>query len=166
VTADVIDLVDVGCVEAGQAILGAALIGGPAARDAVASLESNDLTDTRQRAVLEAMHALIAREAPIEPTTVLGELRAGGSDVRMPAGRDCGVYLADLMEHAGNGHPSFHLRVVLEYALRREVRQAGIRITQAAGAIPVGELVDFALNEHSRVLRAGQRLHAAKAAGE
>jgi replicative DNA helicase len=160
--AEALDLVDVGCVEAGQAVLGAALVGGSAARDVVTCLESGDLTDTRQRAVLEAMLALIARDAPIEPATVLGQLRAGGADVRLPAGRDAGVYLSDLMEYAGAGHPRFHLRVILEHALRRETRQTGTRITQAAGSGAVGELVDFVAREAGRVFEAGQRLEASR----
>jgi replicative DNA helicase len=160
-TAPALDLVEVGCLEAGRSVLGTALAGSTAAREALGHLQSDDLTDTRQRAVLEAIQALITREAPIDPVTVLGELRAGGTDVRMPAGRDAGVFLADLMEHAMTGHPGFHVRVILEYALRRDMRRAGMRIQQAAGSSPIGHLLDFIAQELNRVVATEARLKAA-----
>ena len=60
-------------------------------------------------------HKLFGLGVTIDPVTVLGQMRAGGTEVLMPAGRDAGVYLADLMERAGAGAPRYYLRVILEH---------------------------------------------------
>lgn len=155
---DVLDLVDVGCDEAGAAVLGSALFGRADARAVVALLRIEDLTDTRQRAVLVAMHALIERGAPIDPVTVVGEMRAqGSSEARLPAGRDAGVYTADLMERGMTGAPQFHLRVILEHGVRRAAQSAGMRITQAAGTMPVDDLAAFVADQVTVVQLAEKR---------
>lgn len=160
---EILDLVDVGCEEAGAALLGSALFGCPEARTAVGELRDDDLTDTRQRAVLVAMHALIERAAPVDPVTVLGEMRAhGSSEVRLPAGRDAGVYLADLMERGMTGHARHYLAVILEHGVRRAARTAGTRITQAAGSMPLADLAPFVGEQARRVLEAVQRREAVR----
>lgn len=159
---ELLDLVDVGCDEAGAALLGSALFGSPEARGAVAELHVDDLTDTRQRAVLAAMRPLIDRGAPLDPVTVVGEMRANGSsEARLPAGRDAGVYLADLMEQGMTGQARFYLAVILEHGVRRAARQAGTRIVQAAGSMPLSDLPALVGDEARRVLDAVQRRDAA-----
>lgn len=158
-----LDLVDVGCDEAGAALLGSALFGNADARGAVAGLRGDDLTDTRQRAVLAAVQTLIARDAPIDPVTVVGAMRGGGStEVRLPAGRDAGVYLADLMERGMTGHARWYLGIILEHGIRRATRAAGTRIAQAAGTMPVDELATFVGEQAKVVLAAVERLEAVR----
>jgi replicative DNA helicase len=106
------------------------------------------------------MHTLLGRDVPIDPVTVLGEMRANGSAARLPAGRDCGVYLTDLQEAGMTGHARYYLAVILEHVVRRVAREAGLRIQQAAGSVPLDELGTFVAHEAGRVLVASQRLEA------
>jgi replicative DNA helicase len=155
-----VDLVDVGCSEAGAALLGTALLGSGEARAAVEGLREADLSDVRQRAVLDAMRTLIERGDPIDPVTALGEMRATGSAARLPAGRECGVYLLDLLEQGMAGHPRHYLAIILEHGVRRVAREAGIRVTQGAGSLPLADLQAFVAQEAARVLDAAKRLEA------
>lgn len=157
-----LDLVEVGCAEAGAALLGAALAGDLRAADAVRDLDDMTLTDTRHRFVLTTMRALLVRGIPLDPVTVLGEMRANGTAARLPAGRDAGVYLADLLEQGVARDPWHCRRVVLEHTVRRVAREAGLRIQQAAGSVPLAELPAFVEQEAGRVIAAAEQAAATR----
>lgn len=102
-------------------------------------VEPEDFHDPRHRAVVGAMRELVARKVPVDPVTVLGELRRSGAAHAIDPCpdaqdmRDVGVFLAELLEAtplaASVGH---YLDVLLEARLRREIAKLGQQMAQAA----------------------------------
>ena len=83
------------------------------------------------REVLASVKRLHARRSPTDPTAVLTDLHARG--VRHVGTRDAGVVLHDLLVAAWTPEAgAHHLAVLCEYAARRRVVEAGVRMIQQA----------------------------------
>jgi replicative DNA helicase len=126
------DLAQEGCAEAGRWLLGSALSGYPDALNALTDLAADDLTDASQRALLEVIQDLQARDAPIDLVTVLGEIKKRGDQFPLPADRRAELYLHGLLESARGHAAGYYKLVVLENKLRRVACSAGTRIELAA----------------------------------
>jgi hypothetical protein len=84
-----------------------------------------DLTVPQHRHVAAAARVLLKQGYPVDPVTVLGQLRRQGTENARTDNRDAGVLLVELCQAApcvsNAGH---YLRVVLEHAYRREPSRA------------------------------------------
>ncbi|MBC7678309.1 MAG: hypothetical protein H7233_04885 [Pseudorhodobacter sp.] len=81
------------------------------------------------RQVLASVKRLHARRAPTDPTAVLTDLHAHG--FRHVGAADAGVVLHDLLVAAWTPESgAHHLTVLCEYAARRRVVEAGVRLIQ------------------------------------
>ena len=150
------DIELIGCPDAEAALLGAALLTGRA-DDVLTGVTLDDFTTGLHQAVFDAMRHLIDRGEPVDPVTVLGEMRAAGT-VESRHGRDLGVSLVALAEGCPTATNHRHYRrTVLEHSYRRRVRQAGERLTQAAADTPLDELQQLTHREHIDVEQARQR---------
>lgn len=124
----------IGSVEAEQAFLGCLLqIKGDFLRLLVTQAEAGDFTDPRHAAVHTVMLQLHEERQPLDPVTVLGQLRRSGLERSMTADRDAGVFLADLMDATPTvGNVGYYLTILLEHRVRRECARLAERMTQAA----------------------------------
>lgn len=134
----------IGCPEAEAAVLGA-LLGTHSSlllAGYLRQLEAEDFVDPRNRAVFEAMRALVDGRAAVDPVTVLGELRRSGGERAMTDDKSAGVYLADLVSAPPSvGSVGHYLQVVLEHRVRRTAEELGIRLQQIAGDASQVEVV-------------------------
>lgn len=122
---DVDPLADLGMERAVLALT----MGVPALVDDVA-LEPADFTHQGHAAVWQAMRALASRGEPTVPLAIVAEVAACQPDVRgVTAGWVLDIYGAATSFGGAAGWYADRLR---ELAERRRVREAGIRITQAA----------------------------------
>jgi replicative DNA helicase len=133
----------IGCVEAEAALLGALLqTNAPYVAHALAGqLEEGDFHDPRHRAVVVAMRQLVRADKPLDPVTVLGELRRSGLERCMTDDRSAGVFLTDLMTAAPTIASAGHyLDIVLEHRVRAEMVRLADRMTQAAEAASLDDV--------------------------
>lgn len=150
------DIELIGCPTAEAALLGAALISGRA-DDVLTGVTVDDFTTGQHRTVFAAMRELVDRGEPVDPVTVLGEIRAAGA-VESHHGRDLGLSLMALAENCPTATNHRHYRqTVLQHTYRRRIRQAGERFTQYAADAPLDELHQLAHREHVDVEQARQR---------
>ena len=120
----------IACPEAERALLGAALLS-HAGVDALHGLTGMDFTDTGCTRVFRAIFELVGGGQPIDPVTVLGQLRRNGDAASV--GRSAGVFLHDLVEAAPvPSAASDYRRTVLEHTYRRSVAAAAERWAQLA----------------------------------
>jgi replicative DNA helicase len=95
---------------------------------------------------------------PVDPVTVLDQLRRQGMGHASTAHRDAGVLLVDLCQAApcidSAGH---YLRIVPELANRRRVQQAALRRQSAATGSLAG-LLALVKGEERAVLAAQERV--------
>lgn len=132
----------IGSLEAERAFLGCLLqLKGDFLRMIVTQAEAGDFTEPRHAAVHMAMMQLHADRQPLDPVTVLGQLRRSGLERCMTADRDAGVFLADLMDATPSvGNVGYYLTILLEHRVRRECAQLAVRMTQAAEHEDLGVL--------------------------
>lgn len=141
------------------AVLGCVLRAGPDQARAVLGLLGEDCWSVPQHAhVATAARALLARGEPVDPVTVLGQLRRQGIENARTASTDAGVFLVELCQAApcvsNAGH---YARIVLEHAYRRRVQAAALRLLHAADTADLTELCELVDAEHTAVARAGHR---------
>ncbi len=87
-----------------------------------------DLTVPQHRHVAAAARALLEQGHPVDPVTVLGQLRRQGTENARTDNRDAGVLLVELCQAAPcAGSAGHYLRIVLEHAYRRRAQQAATR---------------------------------------
>lgn len=150
----------IGCFEAEAAVLGCLLQAGPMVTTGfLRQLEVADFTDPRHRVVFLAMTELQAAGQPVDPVTVLGQLRRTGAAQSMTADKGAGVFLADLLEAPPSvGTIGHYLLIVLEHRVRTEVETAGARLQQVAGAENIGTVRDVLQTDVAHLTRLLGRL--------
>ena len=117
-----------------------------------------DLTVPQHRHVAAAARALLEQGHPIDPVTVLGQLRRHGTENARTDSRDAGVLLVELCQAAPSVTSAGHyLRIVLEHAYRRRAQQAAMRLLQAAETGPLTALHDLVEREHTALAAAHRR---------
>jgi len=135
-------------VFAERATLGAILLSPRVAAQALPLLRPEHLANPWHRQLLETMQAVHSSGRPLDAITAHAELRRRG--LTRFAERDTGVLLADLLEAtptAGSG--MYYTAVVLEYAARRRLVQAAVRLAQVAqdGHGDLDDVMRFAAHE-------------------
>ena len=132
------------------AVLGCALQTTPdRARALLAGLGEQDFTVPQHGHIAAAITALLGRGEPVDPVTVLGQLRRQGLEHAGTASKDAGVLLLELCQSAPTvGSGSFYARIVLEHSYRRRVQRAAVRLLQGAGYLPMADLADLVTREH------------------
>jgi replicative DNA helicase len=148
------------------AVLGCVLLGGPGvARDVLHRLSSEDWTVPVHAHVAAAATVLLERREPIDPVTVLGQLRRQGIEDARTASRDAGVLLVELCQAAPCTSSARHyLRIVLEHSYRRRAQQAAVRLLQASETGSLSELTTVVAREHAALTRCRQRITGARPA--
>jgi len=151
----------IGCLEAEAALLGCLLQTQSALLTSgfLKQIEGADFTSPQHRAVLEAMHQLEAARQPIDPVTVLGQMRRTGLEQSMTADRSAGVFLADLFAAPPSvGSVGHYLLVVLEHRIRRAVEATGVRLQQVAGSDGIDSARDVVRTDCAELARLFGRL--------
>ncbi len=141
------------------AVLGCVLRATSEQARAVLGLLDEDCWSVPQHAhVAAAARALLARGEPVDPVTVLGQLRRQGVENARTASRDAGVFLVELCEAAPSvSNAGHYARIVLEHAYRRRVQAAAVRLLDAADTADLTDLGRLVDDEHAAVTRAGHR---------
>ena len=132
------------------AVLGCALqTTPPHARALLAGLAEQDFTVPQHAHIAAAIAVLLSRGEPVDPVTVLGQLRRQGLEHAGTASKDAGVLLLELCQAAPTvASGSFYARIVLEHSYRRRVQRAAVRLLQGAGHLPLSDLADLVSREH------------------
>ncbi len=132
------------------AVLGCALQTTPQhARALLAGLAEQDFTVPQHAHIAAAITVLLGRGEPVDPVTVLGQLRRQGLEHAGTASKDAGVLLLELCQGAPTvASGSFYARIVLEHSYRRRVQRAAVRLLQGAGHLPLADLADLVSREH------------------
>jgi len=132
------------------AVLGCALQTTPQhARALLAGLRVQDFTVPQHAHIAAAITVLLGRGEPVDPVTVLGQLRRQGLEHAGTASKDAGVLLLELCQAAPTvASGSFYARIVLEHSYRRRVQRAAVRLLQGAGHLPLTDLADLVNREH------------------
>ncbi len=132
------------------AVLGCALQTSPQhARALLAGLGEQDFTVPQHAHIAAAITVLLGRGEPVDPVTVLGQLRRQGLEHAGTASKDAGVLLLELCQSAPTvASGSFYARIVLEHSYRRRVQRAAVRLLQGAGHLPLTDLADLVTREH------------------
>jgi len=132
------------------AVLGCALQSTPQhARALLAGLAEQDFTVAQHAHIAAAITVLLGRGEPVDPVTVLGQLRRQGLEHAGTASKDAGVLLLELCQGAPTvASGSFYARIVLEHSYRRRVQRAAVRLLQGAGHLPLSDLADLVSREH------------------
>ena len=135
------------------AVLGCLLQTTPAhARQVLARLIEQDWTVPQHAHVAQAIGVLLERALPVDPVTVLGQLRRHGLDNAHTAYRDAGVLLLELCQTAPTiAHASHYTRIVLEHSYRRRIQTAALRLLRAAEHASLDALTDLITAEHEGV---------------
>jgi AAA domain/DnaB-like helicase N terminal domain len=113
-----------------RCVLGAMLQSETAIRDVIELIGSSlDFYAPRHQLIHEAIMALQARGAPVEPVSVLDELRHEGALQRVGGA----PYLHTLMQAAGTPvSAAYYARIVVEHATRRHLIELADRLRQGA----------------------------------
>ena len=150
--------------ELGEPLAEAAFLGcllrttGEHAAALLGTFDDEDLTVLQHRHVAAAARKLLKQEQPIDPVTVLGQLRRQGTENARTANRDAAVFLVELCQAAPSVSSAGHyLRIVLEHAYRRRAQQAATRLLQAAETGPLTALHDLIEHEHAALTAAHRR---------
>jgi len=143
-------LAELGEPLAEAAVLGCALQTTPQhARALLAGLAEQDFTVPQHAHIAAAITVLLSRGEPVDPVTVLGQLRRQGLEHAGTASKDAGVLLLELCQGAPTvASGSFYARIVLEHSYRRRVQRAAVRLLQGAGHLPLSDLADLVNREH------------------
>jgi len=132
------------------AVLGCALqTTPPHARALLAGLAEQDFTVAQHAHIAAAITVLLGKGEPVDPVTVLGQLRRQGLEHAGTASKDAGVLLLELCQGAPTvASGSFYARIVLEHSYRRRVQRAAVRLLQGAGHLPLADLAELVNREH------------------
>jgi len=146
-------LAELGEPLAEAAVLGCALQTTPQhARALLAGLAEQDFTVPQHAHIAAAITVLLGRGEPVDPVTVLGQLRRQGLEHAGTASKDAGVLLLELCQGAPTvASGSFYARIVLEHSYRRRVQRAAVRLLQGAGHLPLSDLADLVNREHHAI---------------
>ena len=140
VVPDVGSCEELGAPQAEAAVLGALMSTSPAhARTVLESLTEGDWTVPHHATVAAAVDTLLQAGEPVDPVTVLGQLRRDGLDRAHAANRSAGVMLLDLLAACPSASSAgYYARIVREHTYRRRVQQSAVRLLQVAatGALP------------------------------
>jgi len=141
------------------AVLGCALQTTPQyARALLAGLAEQDFTVAQHAHIAAAITVLLGRGEPVDPVTVLGQLRRQGLEHAGTASKDAGVLLLELCQGAPTvASGSFYARIVLEHSYRRRVQRAAVRLLQGAGHLPLSDLADLVSREHHGIIAQHRR---------
>ncbi len=148
------------------ALLGCVLRAGPqVAADLLRQVTAEDWAVPVHAHVAAAACALLEQAQPVDPVTVLGQLRRQGLEDARTANRDTGVLLVELCHAAPSVSSAGHyLRIVLEHSYRRRVQRAATRLAQAAEAGSMTELTAVVAREHAALTRSARRMGATRTA--
>lgn len=141
-----------GCVLRGTSAQAHALLG---------QLTDDDWTVPAHAHVAAAARALLEQGQPVDPVTVLGQLRRSGTENARTANRDTAVLLVELCQAAPcNQHAGHYLQVMLEHSYRRRAQQAAVRLLQAADHSSLEALHALIQHEHDALGRHHHRITA------
>ena len=142
------DRSSIGCDEVERAVLGAFMLGDRRASALAATLEEFDFTSQAARDTLTAVQSLVTRGEPVDPVTVLGEIRRTGKRPSTTCDVPWAVYLAELQAATPvAASTSWYIRVLLEHRLRRAVQDAAARFVQAAERSSTTRLAEVVAHE-------------------
>ena len=144
------------------AALGAILLSGRLAEQALPLLRPEHFAVPWHRDVLAAAQRVLEARQPVDPITVHDALRRVGI-VRL-GGAGAGIRLAELVEAPPTAGSGMHyVGIVLDHAARRRLAQAGDRLTQLAGngSGDLDELMRHAVRELACVRAAVDAHHRA-----
>ena len=132
----------VAAAEAEKALVGAMLVD-PRPLDLLDLLvDATDFTLPAARTVVAAIRRLVAAGAPVDPVTVLSELRRAGESVTVAGQTDAGLLLIEYAE--ASPVPSaarYYLQAVVEASVRRQLLEMGTRLAQMAGSSALDSLL-------------------------
>jgi len=134
-----------------QSVLGAMLISKTAVDDVMDELRPGDFYDPRHELIARAIGALVSKNMPVDPLTVVEELRAT-EKLRQAGDAHYIHYVHGVPPTAANA--GYYAQTVKSLAVKRRLTQAGMRI-QAMGSASEGEveeLVDQARSEVEGIL--------------
>ena len=132
------------------------------ARQVMARLTEQDWSVPQHAHVAQAIRVLLGRGVPVDPVTVLGQLRRQGLENAHTASRDAGVLLVELCQSAPTiASASHYSQIVLEHSYRRRVQTAALRLLRAAGHASLDALTDLIAAEHDAISDEQLRLAAA-----
>jgi replicative DNA helicase len=158
------DRIDLNTSELGEPLAEAAVLGCllRADRQHAAALlgafMDEDLTVPQHRHVAAAARVLLKQGCPVDPVTVLGQLRRQGTENARTDNRDAGVLLVELCQAAPSVTNAGHyLRVVLEHTYRRRAQQSAARLLQAAETGSLTALHELVDCEHRALTEAHRR---------
>jgi replicative DNA helicase len=125
----------VAAVEAEKALVGAMLID-RAPLELLELLDDDvDLTLPTLRTVVAAIRRLVIAGTPVDPVTVLGELRRSGETVTAAGQGDVGLLLIEYAEASPVPASARHyFQAVVEASLRRRLLEVGTRLAQMASS--------------------------------
>lgn len=102
--------------------------------------------------VAAAITVLLEQNVPVDPVTVLGQLRRQGAENATTACTDAGVLLVELCAAAPSvGSVSHYAEIVREHSYRRRVQQAAVRLLAAASSAALDDLCELVEHEHTAV---------------
>ena len=97
------------------------------ARQVLDRLTEQDWSVPQHAHVAQAIRALLEDGVPVDPVTVLGQLRRQGLENAHTSSRDTGVLLVELCQSAPTIASADHYtRIVLEHSYRRRVQTAAL----------------------------------------
>ncbi len=129
------------------------------ARTVLSTLTADDWTVPQHAHVATAMQALLDADHPVDPITVLGQLRRQGMESARTANRDPGVLLLDLYAAAPCvSHAAHYARIVQEHSYRRRVQTAARRLLQVVTSGALDALATQVQDEHRACSASYQRL--------
>jgi replicative DNA helicase len=129
------------------------------ARTVLSTLTADDWTVPQHAHVAIAMQALLDADQPVDPISVLGQLRRQGLESASTASRNAGVLLLDLYAAAPCvSHAAHYSRIVQEHSYRRRVQTAAQRLLQVAASGVLDDLATRVEVEHRACSASFQRL--------
>lgn len=151
---------DLGQPTAERAVVGALLqLDAAQASELLGSLGESDFTDPRLRAVFRSASRLHAAGRGVDLISVEGDLRERGDARSFTSDRSAAVFLLDCV--AGCPWAQWwreYARFLLVMSYRRRVREAGVRLAQAAGRLALDDLNVLVEAEVAGVRHAQERL--------
>ena len=131
------------------------------ARQVLGRLTEQDWSVPQHAHVAQAIRALLEGGVPVDPVTVLGQLRRQGLENAHTASTDAGVLLLELCQSAPTiASANHYTHIVLEHSYRRRVQTAALRLLRAAEHAPLDALTDLISAEHDAITNQQQRLAA------
>lgn len=152
-------------VQLGEPVAEAAVLGcllratSTQARMLLTLLTDEDFSVPAHAHVAAAARTLLQQGEPVDPVTVLGQLRRQGIENARTASKDAGVLLIELYQ-AGpcTGNALYYARIVLEHGYRRRTQQAALRLLAAAGTAAMERLHDLVDHERDALTAHRRRL--------